>query len=275
MARKPKAKAAVAAAAGDASLPRAYTRVDVAAELAPDAFEGVQKTGSAYAARLHQPVLVQTPPVVLLSSLADCADSHVTHAHLKVSSAPRFVQFVEGVEEALLSTSLASKDTWFRHSVHDDVLRASFRSFYKAGALRVRVPRDALLFDEEGQVVGRDAVPIGSTLRCLLELSKVTFGRTEYGAMWSLVQAQVVPAPAPPPPPPSPPKCLIDPGLSEHIDDDGADGAPRPGTEEDSGDELGDDGLGLDSDLDLHNDDAGPEGEGVETANSAASALAV
>lgn len=196
--------------------PRAYSRVNTAVELGPDAFEGVQKTGNAYSARLRHPVLVQTPAVVLLSSLDD---ADVGHAHLKVSSSPRFVQFVERVEEALLATSLQSKDAWFRHEVHDDVLRASFRSFYKAGALRVRVPQDALVFDEEGRVAGRDAVLTGSTLRCLLELSKVTFGRTEYGAMWSLVQAQVVPPP-PPPPPPAAPKCLIDPDLERDDEED-------------------------------------------------------
>lgn len=188
-------------------VPRAFARVDVEAELAPDAFTGVVKTGSAYSARLRQPLLVQTPPVVVLSALEDAP----THVHLKVSSSPRFVQFLEGVEETLLKTSLESKDAWFRRPVDDDVLRASFRSFYRAGALKVRVPRDAVLFDEMGAV--QESVAPGSSVRCLLELSRVTLGRTEYGAMWSLVQAQVVPSPPPPPPPPSPPKCLIDPSL--------------------------------------------------------------
>lgn len=214
--------------------------MDVAAELAPAAFAPVHKSGNAYAARLHAPLLVQTPPVTVLSALEDDA----AHAHLKVASSRRLAEFLERVEDRLLATCLECKASWFPRTVDDDVLRASFKSFCRAGALKVRVPRDVLVFDEAGQLVAREAAAPGTTVRCLLELSRVTFGRTEFGAMWSLVQAQV--APPPPPPPPSPPRCLIDPSLGDEDqvegegdgEDQAAAAAEQYPTDDDDDDEL-------------------------------------
>lgn len=241
-------KSSAAASSPDPELPRAFGRVDVEAELCAASFGPIQKSGTAYAARLHRPLLVQTPPVTVLSALED----DVAHVHLKVAPRSRLGDFLERVEDRLLSTCLESKATWFPRTVDDDVLRASFKSFFRAGALKVRVPRDVLLFDEAGQLVGREAAAPGTSVRCLLELSRVTFGRTEFGAMWTLVQAQVAPPPPPPPAPaPSPPKCLIDPSLALGDDDHAADhaaadhAAPADHTaEEDEVGELGDELLG-------------------------------
>jgi len=179
-----------------------YRHLDLAAALAPDRFLPLDKVGGLYVARLRAPLLVQTPPLTLASPLDDEDGSPLPHAHVSVPRA--FQAFVQRAEELVLEACLANKASWFRRPLEDDSLRASFKTFYKpGGALKIKVPRDALVFDAAGQVLCREDVVPGTAVRCLLELSRVCFGRTEFGAMWSLAQAQTAPAPPPPP------KCMI------------------------------------------------------------------
>ena len=192
-------------AAPAAPVPTFYTRVDLGEHLAPAAFLPLEKHGAVYAAPLAAPLLVQTPPVTLASDLVDDDGAPASHAYLLL---PRpFVRFAQDVEERVADACVANKADWFRRRpVSDDALRAGFKEFCKAsGHLKVKVPADALVFDEEGGVLDRGAAGAGATVRALLLLDRVCFGRTEFGAMWSLVQAQVAP------PPPPPPRCMIDP----------------------------------------------------------------
>lgn len=192
---------------------RFYKHVDVSAALAPDAFLPMEKVGTMYVARLARPLLVQTPVLSLASPLEEDEDEQpVVHAHLALP--PAFAAFVAGAEAAVLEACLANKQVWFKRRLSDESLRARFKEFYKAssGHLKVRVPRDMLVFDAEGRLVPRGSVEAGGSLRCILQLAKVCFGRTEFGAMWSVVQAQTAPAPPPPP------KCLIDPSV-ERVED--------------------------------------------------------
>lgn len=214
--------------------PLYYARVDVAGRLGPGAFEALQKAGGIYAAHLATPLLVQTPPLHIVSPLDDVDGEPLPNAHLKVP--PRFAEFAQRVEDAVLAASLANKEAWFRRPLGDDALRASLKRFASVDTLKVRVPRDLLVFDAQGTLVPRDAVSTAAdvSVRCLLELSRVCFGRTEFGAMWTLAQVQILP---PPPPPPSPPRCLIDAtAVSDESDDEaGEEEGTDVGSEEGGG----------------------------------------
>lgn len=190
--------------ADDAQEPRPayYAHVDI--EDAIQGFLPLEKAGNVYVARLQRPVWVQTPPLTLASELDDDEGAPMPHAHLVLPTG--VTKFARGVEAAILRACIDHKDEWFRRAVDDRALRAGFKEFCKAdGHLKIRVPRDALVFDASGQLLPRGQVAPGSSLRCVLELSKVCFGRTEFGAMWTLLQAQTAP------PPPPAPRCLIDP----------------------------------------------------------------
>lgn len=194
-----------AAAATGQQGPVYYKHVDLDVALAPEAFAPLEKVGPVYVARMAQPLLVQTPPVTLASPLDDEDGTPLPHVHITLSR--QFQQFVQRAEDLVLSACLANKVAWFRRPLEDASLRASFKPFFKAGSgtLKVKVPRDALVFDDSGILLCHEDVPPGTSVRCLLELSRVCFGRTEFGAMWSLRQAQRVASPA------AQPKCMIDP----------------------------------------------------------------
>ena len=200
--------------------------VDLAAAFSE--FEPLVKEGGVYVARLARPLVVQTPPLTVAAPLGG-DDEPTTHAHLGLP--PGFADFAARVEAAALEACLAHKADWFRRPLEDDALRASFKRFLDPATsiLKVRLPRSAPVFDAQGELVDRDAVPTGSGARCLLELSKLSFGRTEFGGMWSLVQAQQVQAPPAPPAP----VCLID-----ASDDDDADPEEGAAAEDDAPDFL-------------------------------------
>lgn len=164
-----------------------------------------QKVDRQYVARLSEPIRIQTPSLTLLSALEDEEGAFVPHVHLKLTRG--FHAFAKSVESMVLDACLAKKDEWFAgRRFTDDQVRASFKSLCKpGGSLKVNAPESAVLFDESDEVIGRDEVPAGSSVALILELSKVCFGRTEFGAMWTLVQARMMP------PPPPPPRCLVDP----------------------------------------------------------------
>lgn len=199
---------APAPAAQDPPQVQHYKAVDLDAALAPTAFLPVEKIGGTYFAHLATPLLVQTPPLTLESPLDDDDGTPLPHAHVTLPRA--FQQFAQATEQLVMEACLANKDTWFRRPRQDQSLRASFKQFFKpssGGVLKIKVPRDCLVFDAQGQVLDREELVPGCTFRAILELGRVCFGRTEFGAMWTLVQAQTAP-PAPPPP-----RCLIDPGV--------------------------------------------------------------
>lgn len=202
-------------------VPRFYRHVDLGAHLDPGAFLPLEKRGAVYAAPLAEPLLVQTPPLTLASDLVDEEGVPAGHAYVLLPRA--FLKFAREAEARVVDACVANKAEWFRRRpVTDDALRAGFKEFCKAsGHLKVKVPEDALVFDHEGALLDRQAyVRAGQSVRALLQLDRVCFGRTEFGAMWSLVQAQLAP-PAPPPP-----RCLIDPAA------EGCDEPPGAGPEE-------------------------------------------
>ena len=197
-------------------MPRHFSAVSPD-EIGPDAFLPIEKAGGLYVARLATPLVVQTPPMVLVSALDDEHGTPLSRAH--VEPTPAFEAFARDVEKRVLDAALVNKQAWFRRPLEDQSLRASLKRFCTEGvALQVRVPADVELFDAEGAPIARDHAdvqPGARQLRLILRLSEVCFGKNEFGALWTLVQARACP-------PKKTPLCLIDP----HADEPEPDTAP-------------------------------------------------
>lgn len=234
-----------------ATAPVFYKRVDPAALADPAAYLPPKRAGSVYVAALAEPLVIQTPPVIVTSPLTE------THAHMRVPD-PDLIRFLRTAEHSVLQAAMAAKAAWFGGRVtDDDVVRASFREFCKpGGTVQVRVDPGLAVFDHQGALLAEAADWPGAAgraqARCILELRGVRFGRTEFGAAWTLVQAQALPPPPPPPAPPAPPACLICPALEE---DAAEQATPEPAARA-AGSEGGLEG-GLEGDL----EDAGAECE--------------
>lgn len=150
------------------------------------------KEDRVYVAPLDPPLLVQTPPVTLLSSLGGDDDGGATFALL--DTAGPFLDFVRAAEAAVIEAVVAKRAELFRKDMDPDALRANFKSFVSdAGVLRVKVADDLVVFDASQRAVGHEEASEGARVRCVLELSRVCFGRAEFGAVWRLKQVQGVP----------------------------------------------------------------------------------
>lgn len=197
--------------AGAPVRPVFYRSVHSPDVLAPDAFLPAERSGGLHVARLKAPLLVQSPTVTLASPLweddCDGEPGPPPHAHLAVPEA--FAGFAGDVENAALAAALAHKDAWFKGRVDERTIVAAFKPMLKpaTGHLKVALGAEgAEVFDPAGALLHPGALAVGDRVRCILRLDGIVFGRTEFGAMWTLVQAQARPAAPPPPPPPT---CLL------------------------------------------------------------------
>lgn len=187
-----------------------YTTVDLTAQ----AFEPLAKRNKLYVAALSPPLLVQTPPVELATSLGD-ADA--PFAYLKPVG--QFAEWLRSVEAWVVDTVIERKEEWLAsRGMDDDALRHNFKSFFRDedGGFKVKVEEDVAMFGVDASPAGVEEAVAGQSVRCVLELSRVCFGRQEFGAMWRLAQARLVDVPP----------CLIDDAADAMADVDGSeDGA--------------------------------------------------
>lgn len=168
--------------------PQPYRRVDIDALT----YGALAKDTSArlYVVPLEPPVVIQTTPIELLTSLEDPSVPFVY-----IAPDDSLKRFFQESERAIADACIANKSQWFRVSKHldDDTLRRGFKSFFSDTGFKIKVPVDVACFDVAKKPIGREDVPAGTVVRAVLELSRVCFGRHEYGATWKLVQLQLVP----------------------------------------------------------------------------------
>ena len=154
--------------------------------------ETLTRNESVYVALLNPPLTVATPTSTLLTSLAPGPDDEnlPAFALLKVNAAS--LATLKAVEAAALEACFKNKATWLREDLDDDTLRASFKSFVdeESKTLKVRVSEGVAAFDSD-----RVQLPLpaeGAKVKAVLELSRLTFGKTECGLIWRLRQVKVV-----------------------------------------------------------------------------------
>jgi hypothetical protein len=182
-----------------------------AADLSALALEPLVKDGRIYVATFaNGPLRIQTPAVTVRSVVEGAA--------WIVPTGP-FRDFLRHTEDALKDLARSQAGAW---NISEDQVERSFKSFFDAaGAFKVRLHADFAAFGTDGEDL--DDVDIqGATARLLLELDRVSVGKTEMGALWRLVQLRLA---APPPP------CLID--LDVEVPDDEDLAADGPGNDDD------------------------------------------
>jgi len=162
---------------------------------------------------LKDPIRIQTTPVVLTTSIED--DS-VPFVYVQGDEA--MMSFFKKTEQFIEDTCIANKAEWFSlaKKLDDDVLRRGFKTFFGDHGFKVKIGPDVACFDQNKKPIGREDIPVNTTCRLILEMSRISFGKHEYGAAWRVVQVQTVPM-----------ECLInteetpteDPDLMSDIDE--------------------------------------------------------
>ena len=167
----------------------------------------ITKESKSYIARIEPRLVIQTPPIQVTSPLV-CDGDHMPFVYLRVTGP--FEKYLKETEEKVLNFCVAHKKDWLKRDLDDDAIRHCFKSFFKDDSIKVMVPEDVVVFDATKSTIDRDG--LGNNVRAILELNRIVFGKTEFGAMWRVLQLQTVESP----------RCLIDDSLDtdEDYDDD-------------------------------------------------------
>jgi hypothetical protein len=144
------------------------------------------RDGGVYVSTRTPPLLIHTPTVTLTSDLVESEDA-ATFANLKVKACT--AQFFKDVEAAVVALAIDRKGSWFREDIPDDVITHSLRSFLNDGVLRVRVAEGLVAYNAAKAKV--DLPAKGTRVRAVLELARITFSKTQFGAVWNLKQVRL------------------------------------------------------------------------------------
>ena len=145
----------------------------------------LHRDGGVYVSTRDPPLVIQTPALTLETDLTE----NDTFINLRLKT--RDAAFFKHVEEAVSQLALDNKATWFREDIADETISQSLRSFLQDRILRVRVAEELAVFDASKT---RIDLPVASTTRvkAVLELSRITFSKTQFGSIWNLKQLRLV-----------------------------------------------------------------------------------
>lgn len=149
-------------------------------------FGEMRKENSVYFVPLRKAVLIQTPVVKLLEPIS--GDSTI----VRVSSG--FAKFVKNHEENMLKLVKENKSNWFKNEIDESALDSGFKSFLESDTLKVKISEDFAAFDTDGGFID-NTFCTPAEVRCILKISGVWFGSSEFGSIMSLVQTQLVKLP--------------------------------------------------------------------------------
>jgi hypothetical protein len=144
-----------------------------------------------YVVPVDPEIVIQTTPMTLVTGLED---PDVSFAYVQPDA--RLEAFFKDAEKTIADACIEHKNEWFAvaKNLEDDALRRGFKSFFSDNqGFKVKVSPDVPCFDASKNPVGREDIPAGTVIRAICELSRVCFGRHEYGSTWKILQLQVVP----------------------------------------------------------------------------------
>jgi len=149
-------------------------------------FGEMRKENGVYFVPLRKPVLIQSPVIKLLEPISGVSTI------VKVSSG--FSKFVKNHEESMLRLTKENKAKWFKNDIEDSALDGGFKSFLASDTLKVKISDDFASFDTDGDYID-STFCTPAEVRCILKISGVWFGSTEFGSILSLVQTQLAKVP--------------------------------------------------------------------------------
>lgn len=158
--------------------------------------DALVRDGNVYISRRDTPFLVHTPPLRLAGPLATADGETEDFVLLKPKAAA--LELFKTVEAQAMAMAFENKSTWFREDISDETIMASFKSFVDGenGVIRVRVSESLVMYDAAKNLIEGSHPVQGARVKAVLELARITFGKTQFGLVWTLRQIKVADVPA-------------------------------------------------------------------------------
>lgn len=153
----------------------------------PDFSEQLDRDNMVYVSRLPEPLLVQTPIITLAGPLTNDENELVDMVDLKFKKA--HVNAFLMVEDHLKQCAKERKLEWFKNDeLLDEVIDTAYKSFVDQDrkTVRVRVDEQLSVFDSHKNKC--EPPGEGAKVKAVLELSRGTFTKTQFGTVWTLKQ---------------------------------------------------------------------------------------
>lgn len=163
-------------------------------------FGSLEREPKLYAVSISPALRVQTPVLTVVNDTV--AEPGAALALKGAHQAPDgLFKFFKDVESRVLDACIENKAAWFPkgETLDADTLRSSFKTFVVDDCLKTRFQDDCVVYDQNRHPLEDPAdLSAGTQVRCVLELSKISFGKHEFGVMWRVAQMLLLPG------------CLID-----------------------------------------------------------------
>jgi Family of unknown function (DUF5871) len=153
--------------------------------------DSIHKVNNSYVAKLDKPLLLQTAEVVLVNDIVD-----TQYAHLKLNKKGHAV--LKALEQAIIEKAVANKKEWFGpKDLEDAFIVNNYKSYFKSrdseSVLTTRLSSETSFFDTAKKPgCPPEQFVASSQVVAVLELTHLSFGRAEFGALWRLKQLKLV-----------------------------------------------------------------------------------
>ena len=168
--------------------PRQYKNVDFNEHVT---FQEMRAEGRLHVVPFTSPVSVQTPPMTLATEL--CNEDGERLPFVNVVAPKMFLDFLTSFEEHLVTNSIENRKEWFKKKLDEDAVRQCYKSFMRpGGVLKLKLTESTQAFDALGKPLRMEDIATESRIRCIVEATRLSFGKQEFGSVLRVVQMQVL-----------------------------------------------------------------------------------
>ena len=165
--------------------------VNLLKDVKPDEFEfeDVHREGNMYTSRLKNKLTIQSPVVVCKEKITNSSDEVLPY--LYITPDPALQQWLTAFDEYIVSQAHEHRETWFRKHTTDSDIQQTFKPYLRDGVFRLRMTEDVEIFDTSRTLVNPADLKAGTKVKVIMELGRISFGRTEWGCVWRASQIMV------------------------------------------------------------------------------------
>ncbi len=149
-------------------------------------FQEVQKDSKLYCVKFADVLRIQTQVVTCLESITNSKGD--LSPYLFIQPDKELETFLEDFDRFVQDNAYESRDSWFTTRPSRRELEDSFKRYLKDNIFRLKLGDDLEVFDANRQPMKPDELRGGEKVKLVMEVSRVSIGKSSYGTIWKCLQ---------------------------------------------------------------------------------------
>ncbi len=150
-------------------------------------FRDVQKDDKLYSVRFEDVVRVQTPVVTCMESITNAKGNVLPYLFIQPDK--ELATLLRNFDNFILDQAFEHRDTWFKDRPSRRELEDGFKRYLKEdNTFRLKIGEDLEVFDANKQPVKPDDLRGGDKVKLVMEVTRVSIGKSSYGTIWKCLQ---------------------------------------------------------------------------------------